>query len=68
MKESEWIRTHLEEMVQKYAGNYITVVNEEVVSFSKSGVEAEKEAPDKYPDKIPMVFRVPREEDFNCLL
>lgn len=68
MKESEWIRTHLEEIVKKYAGNYIAVVDQEVVSSNKSGVEAEQEARHKYPDKMPMVFRVPREEDFNCLL
>lgn len=68
MKENEWIRTNLEEIVKKYAGNYIAVVDQEVVSCNKSGVEAEKEARNKYPDKMPMVFRVPREEDFNCLL
>jgi len=68
MKESEWIRTHLEEIVNDHAGKYIAVVGEEIVASSKSGVEAEKKAKERYPGHLPMIFRVPRGEDFNCLL
>jgi len=67
-KDREWIRTHLEELVKEYAGNYVAVLDEKVIAMDKSGVSVREQAKRKYPDKRPSVLRIPREEDFNCLL
>ena len=56
------------ELVTKYAGKYVAVVNETLVAVGNSGKEVEDKARDMAPDKIPSVLRVPREEDMACLL
>ncbi len=64
----EWIRTHIEELVEKYAGNYVAAVEKRVVVVNKSGKLAEDKALTQLPGKEPLVFPVPKKEDFNCLL
>lgn len=67
-KDDDWVREHFEELVDKYAGKYVAVVNQEVVGVDKSALEAEKKALKKYPNRIPSVLRVPHPEDFACAL
>lgn len=66
-KDDLWIVEHFSELVNKYAGKYVAVVNEELVAVGKSGKEVENKAREVAPDKIPSVLRVPREEDMVCL-
>lgn len=63
-----WLVEHFSELVSKYAGKYIAVVNERVVAVGESGTEVEAKAREMEPHKIPSVLRVPREEDMACLL
>ncbi|UCE50993.1 MAG: hypothetical protein JSV31_17170 [Desulfobacterales bacterium] len=63
-----WIVEHFSELVTKYAGKYIAVVNQKLVAVGESGIEVENEARKIQPHKIPSVLRVPREEDMVCLL
>jgi hypothetical protein len=63
-----WIVEHFSELVTKYAGKYIAVVNETLVAVGDSGKEVEDKARAMAPEKIPSVLRVPREEDMACLL
>jgi hypothetical protein len=67
-KDDLWIVEHFSELVSKYAGKYVAVVNETLVAVGHSGKEVEDKARDIAPDKIPSVLRVPREEDMACLL
>ena len=67
-KDDLWIIEHFSELVNKYAGKYIAVVNQKLVAVGESGIEVEAKARDIQPDKIPSVLRVPREEDMACLL
>ena len=67
-KDDLWIVAHFSELVGKYAGKYIAVVNETVVAVGDSGKEVEDKARAMAPDKMPSVLRVPREEDMVCLL
>ena len=67
-KNHEWIRTHFEELVEKYAGHYVAVLNAKVVAVDKSGVRVREECKKRFPKERPSVIRVPREEDFKCLL
>jgi hypothetical protein len=67
-KDDLWIVEHFSELVTEYAGKAIAVVNEQLVAVGDSEVEVELIAKQKYPDKIPSVLTVPREEDMACLL
>ena len=67
-KDDFWIVEHFSELVTKYAGKYIAVVNQELVAIGDSGSEVEAKARKKNPQEIPSILRVPREEDMACLL
>ncbi|MBI4697772.1 MAG: hypothetical protein HY758_02350 [Nitrospirae bacterium] len=67
-KDDLWIVEHFSELVTKYAGKYIAVVNEKLAAVGDSGKEVEDAAKKIEPHKIPSVLRVPREEDMACLL
>jgi len=67
-KDDVWIVEHFSELVTKFAGKYIAVVNEELVAVGESGSEVEARAREIEPSKVPSVLRVPREEDMACLL
>jgi hypothetical protein len=63
-----WIVEHFSELVTKYAGKFVAVVNETLVAVGESRREVEAKARAIEPHKIPSVLRVPREEDMVCLL
>ena len=67
-KDDLWIVEHFSDLVNKYAGKYIAVVNQKLVAVGESGTEVESKARKIQPHKIPSVLRVPREEDMACLL
>jgi len=67
-KDDLWIVEHFSELVTKYAGKYVAVVNEALVAVGESRREVETKAREIEPQKIPSVLRVPREEDMACLL
>ncbi len=67
-KDDLWIVEHFSELVDKYAGKFVAVVNETLVAVGESGAEVEARAREIEPHKIPSVIRVPREEDMTCLL
>lgn len=48
-----WIVEHFSELVTKYAGKYIAVVNETLVAVGDSGKEVEDKARQIEPHKIP---------------
>ncbi len=63
-----WIVEHFEELINKYAGKCVAVVNEKVVCVGNFTYEVDREARRLYPDVIPSVLRVPYPEDLKCLL
>lgn len=67
-KDDDWIRDHFEELVDKYAGKYVAVSNQEIAGVDESALKAEQKALKKYPNLIPSVLRVPHPEDFVCAL
>ena len=67
-KDDIWIIEHFSDLVNKYAGKYIAVVNEKLIAVGESGTEVESKAREIQPHKVPSVLRVPREEDMACLL
>jgi hypothetical protein len=67
-KDDLWIVEHFSELVTRYPGRAIAVVNEQLVAVGDSEVEVELIAKEKYPNKIPSVLTIPHEEDMACLL
>lgn len=67
-RDQKWIYKHFTELVEKYGGMYVAVANEKVIGVGKSREEVEKISKSRYPDIIPSVLLVPREEDFLCIL
>jgi hypothetical protein len=67
-KDDLWIVEHFSELVTKYSGKYVAVVNEELVAVGDTGKEVEDKALEIEPHKIPSVLLIPREEDMACLL
>ena len=67
-KDDLWVVEHFSELVTKYAGKAVAVVNEQLVAVGDTELEVELIAKQKYPDKMPSVLRVPREEEMACLL
>jgi len=65
-KDDLWVVEHFSELVTKYAGKYVAVVNEQLVAVGDSRRDVETKAREVQPDKIPSVLRVPREEDMVC--
>lgn len=67
-KDDMWVVAHFSELVSKYAGKYIAVLNETLVAVGDSRKNVEDKARSIDPHKIPSVMRVPREEEMACLL
>ncbi|MBF8254809.1 MAG: hypothetical protein HW373_1504 [Deltaproteobacteria bacterium] len=67
-KDDLWIVEHFSELVTKYAGKYVAVVNETLVAVGDTGIEVETKAREIEPNKMPSVLRVPREEEIACSL
>ena len=67
-RDDAWIIAHFSELVNKYAGQYVAVVDQKVVAAGTSGKGVEDKAREEVPGKMPSVFRVPREEEMACLL
>lgn len=67
-EDQKWILKHFSELVEKYGGQYVAIANEELVAVGQSREEVEKVSKEKYPEILPSVLRVPKEEDFLCIL
>lgn len=52
-KDDLWIVEHFSELVTKYAGKYVAVVNEALVAVGESRREVESQARSIEPAKIP---------------
>lgn len=64
----EWIAEHLDELVSKYAGKVVAIYGGEVIFIGDSEVEVYRQIFQKGIEPMPLVFRVPREEDFQSIL
>ena len=66
-QDDQWIRDNLEKLVERYAGRFVAVSNQQPF-FSFSRKEAEEKALEKHPQIRPAVFRIPQPKDFACAL
>ena len=65
--DAAWVRAHLEELVDKYAGQYAVVAEGELF-VGEDAAKLEAKARRKHPGVIPQGLPIPRPEDFTCPL
>ncbi len=64
----EWYTDHFEELVHKYGGKAIAVIDGKVVAVADTEKEADETARKLKPDAVPLVLSIPTEEELLCLL
>ena len=64
----EWIADHLNNLVERYAGKVVAIHKGEVIVVGDSEVEVYRKVREEKCEPMPLVFRVPREEDFQSIL
>lgn len=63
----KWLKDHLEELVNKFAGEYIVVADGKIYR-GKSPGRLRDEAKSANPHAIILGVKVPRPQDFLCAL
>ena len=64
---TEWL-SHMDELMEKYPGQYLALIDGEIASSGDSEFEAYKNAKKKYPDKKVSLVYIPTEEETVTLL
>ena len=64
----EWVADHLAELISQYAGTVVAIDQGRIILVGDSEVEVYREIRAKGIEPAPLVFRVPREEDFQSIL
>ncbi len=64
----EWLVTHLDELVAQYPGKVVAIHKGKVVMVGNFEDEVYSQIRKKRLRPIPLVFRVPREEDLQSIL
>ncbi|HID31527.1 MAG TPA: hypothetical protein EYP19_16210 [Desulfobacterales bacterium] len=67
-KYDEWLAEHLDELVTKYPGKVVAIHEDEVVIVSDHESEVYRQIRERGLEPMPLVFRVPREEDLQSIL
>lgn len=64
----DWIADHLDELVTQHAGKVVAIDQGRIILVGDSEVDVYREIRAKGIEPAPLVFRVPREEDFQSIL
>lgn len=63
----KWLRDHLENLVDKFAGEYIVVAEGKIYRGGSPG-QLREEAKAEHPHALLLGIRVPHPQDFLCAL
>jgi hypothetical protein len=64
----EWVAEHLEELVTKYPAKVVAIHKGGIVFVGDAETDIYRRVREAGLDPIPLVFRVPREEDLQSVL
>ena len=67
-KIDNWYSTHFEELVSKYGGKAIGVVDGKIIAVADTEKEADRLTRVAKPDAIVVVLSIPTEDELLCLL
>ena len=63
-----WLKSHLEDIVDRYAHKVIAILDQQIVGVGTSIAELQQTVAAHYPQLVPLIFEVPTREEFECLL
>lgn len=66
-EDQSWVHEHFDDLVDKYAGKYISVAGGELAAVADSVKGVTDAARAKHPGVMPSILRIPTEENFECL-
>lgn len=66
----EFFRTHISEFVKSHAGEWVVIAGGQLIGFvHKENIsKLVKKARKQFPEDIPLVSPIPREEELECIL
>jgi hypothetical protein len=67
-KYDEWLADHLEELVDQYAGKVVAIHEGRVILIGNTESDIYRQVFEAGLEPMPLVFRIPREEDFQSIL
>jgi len=67
-KYDEWLAEHLDELVTQYPGKVVAIHEDKVVIVSDLESEVYRQIRERGLEPMPLVLRVPREEDLQSIL
>ena len=66
--DDRWLKSHLEDIVERYAHKVIAILDQQIVGVGTSIAELQRTVAAHYPQRVPLIFEVPTREEFECLL
>jgi hypothetical protein len=64
----EWLADHLEELMSQYPARVVAIYDGRIVFVGDSETDVYRQVLGAGLDPMPLVFRVPREEDLQSIL
>lgn len=66
--EDEWFSQRSEEFFEKYSGKYMGIVDRKVIIVDKDFGKVFRKVTKEYPEKIPRISYIPREDELEILV
>lgn len=67
-KYDEWLAEHFEELVAQYPGKVVAIHEEKIIFIGYLEADIYQRVRETGLEPMPLVFRVPREEDLQSIL
>lgn len=64
----QWLTQHMDELVARYPGKVVAIQKGRILCSGDTEVEVYQWIRKEGPADVPLVFRVPREEDVQAIL
>jgi hypothetical protein len=67
-KYDEWLAEHFEELFDRYSGKVVAIQEGKIIFIGDTETDIYRRIREAGLEPIPLVFRVPREEDLQSIL
>jgi len=67
-KYDDWLAEHFEELVVQYPGKVVAIHEGKIILIGETENDIYRQVSEKKLIPIPLVFRIPREEDLQSIL
>ena len=66
--DDEWFSQHSEEFFKKYSGKYMGIVERKIIIVDEDFGKVFRKVTKEYPEKIPRISYIPREDELELLI